>query len=51
MARETLYQSADKDGGTLLLLKKFANVGIPVIFVLVQFTFWTVGLSHIYSYE
>ena len=50
-ARETLYQSANKDGATLLLLKTLANVGIPVIFLMVQLAFWTVGMSHIYSHE
>jgi hypothetical protein len=50
-ARETLYQSANEDGATLLLLKTLANVGIPVIFLMVQLAFWTVGMSHIYSHE
>ena len=48
-ARKTLYNGANENGTTLLLLKMFANKGIPVIFVIVQLSFWTIGLFHIYT--
>merc|ERR1712130_800947 len=47
-ARENLYRSANTDGKMLNILQTFANKGIPLIFCVVQISFWTIGLANIY---